>query len=171
MVPIGYEAGWAPVILTLFNDTISIAELIKRRVRWDYNEWWTGKDLKRSGRGVFEGSNPGSVSWQGQGYLSAPWVWSWPSSLSIAEVKNAWSYTSTPQHVFPARYLVKHRDNFTLPYEPGVSCSVEPINTSIRIADKAIEARTRTFRTQIWIFMVTVTSRVVFNFPPALSSE
>jgi hypothetical protein len=32
---------------------------------------------------------------------------------SSAEVKNAWSYTSTPQYVFMAWCLVKHRDNFT----------------------------------------------------------
>jgi hypothetical protein len=30
-----------------------------------------------------------------------------------AELKNAWSYTSTPQYVFMAWCLVKHRDNFT----------------------------------------------------------
>jgi hypothetical protein len=36
---------------------------------------------------------------------------SFPSS---AEVDNAWSYTSTPQYVFMAWCLVKHRDNFTL---------------------------------------------------------
>jgi hypothetical protein len=34
-------------------------------------------------------------------------------SPSIAEVKNAWSYTSTPQYVFMAGSLVKHRGNFT----------------------------------------------------------
>jgi hypothetical protein len=32
---------------------------------------------------------------------------------SSAEVKNAWSYTSTPPYVFMAWCLVKHRDNFT----------------------------------------------------------
>jgi hypothetical protein len=32
---------------------------------------------------------------------------------SSAEVKNASSYTSTPQYVFMAWCLVKHRDNFT----------------------------------------------------------
>jgi hypothetical protein len=32
---------------------------------------------------------------------------------SSAEVKNAWSYASTPQYVFMAWCLVKHRDNFT----------------------------------------------------------
>jgi hypothetical protein len=30
-----------------------------------------------------------------------------------AEIMNAWSYTSTPPHVFMAWYLIKHRDNFT----------------------------------------------------------
>jgi len=29
------------------------------------------------------------------------------------EVNNTWSYTSTPQCVFMAWCLVKHRDNFT----------------------------------------------------------
>jgi hypothetical protein len=29
-----------------------------------------------------------------------------------AEIKNAWSYTSTPQYVFMAWCLVKHRDNY-----------------------------------------------------------
>jgi len=40
------------------------------------------------------------------------------SPPSSAEVKNAWSYTSTPQYVFMAWYLVKQRDNcsFILPY-------------------------------------------------------
>jgi hypothetical protein len=48
----------------------------------------------------------------------AAWAWSWPYTPSSAEVKNAWSYTSTPQYVFMAWCLVKHRDNFTftLPY-------------------------------------------------------
>jgi hypothetical protein len=35
------------------------------------------------------------------------------SHPSSAEVKNAWSYTSTPQYVFLAWCLVKHRDTFT----------------------------------------------------------
>jgi hypothetical protein len=34
------------------------------------------------------------------------------SPPSSAEVKNAWSYTSTPPYVFMALYLAKHRDNF-----------------------------------------------------------
>jgi hypothetical protein len=37
------------------------------------------------------------------------------SPPSSTDVKNAWSYTSTPQYVFMAWYLVKHRVNFTLP--------------------------------------------------------
>jgi hypothetical protein len=35
------------------------------------------------------------------------------SPPSSAEVKNAWSYNSTPQYVFMAWCLVKHRDKFT----------------------------------------------------------
>jgi hypothetical protein len=38
------------------------------------------------------------------------------SPPSSAEVKNAWSYTFTPQYVFMAWCLVKHRDNFTFFY-------------------------------------------------------
>jgi hypothetical protein len=40
------------------------------------------------------------------------------SPPSGAEVKNVWSYTSTPQYVFMAWCLLKHKDNFTftLPY-------------------------------------------------------
>jgi hypothetical protein len=34
------------------------------------------------------------------------------SPPSSAEVRNAWSYTSSPQYVFMAWCLVKHRDNF-----------------------------------------------------------
>jgi len=35
------------------------------------------------------------------------------SPPSRAEVKNAWSYTSTRPYAFMAWYLVKHRDSFT----------------------------------------------------------
>jgi hypothetical protein len=35
------------------------------------------------------------------------------SPPSSVEVKNPWSYTSTPPHVLIAWYLVKHRSNFT----------------------------------------------------------
>jgi hypothetical protein len=37
------------------------------------------------------------------------------SSLSTAEAKNAWGYTSSHAHVFMAWCLVKHKDNFTIP--------------------------------------------------------
>jgi hypothetical protein len=63
------------------------------------------------------------------------------SSPSSAEVKNAWSYTSTPtllygvvrtqaQDVFVACCLIQHRDNFTFyvcPHdnEPYILCSVQ----------------------------------------------
>jgi hypothetical protein len=36
------------------------------------------------------------------------------SPPSTAEIKNAWSYTSSPPYVFMAWCLVKHRDSFTL---------------------------------------------------------
>jgi hypothetical protein len=53
------------------------------------------------------------------------------SPPSSAEVKNAWSYTSTPQYVFMAWCLVKHRDNFTflpLPSPAGNRTSiVQPV--------------------------------------------
>jgi hypothetical protein len=35
------------------------------------------------------------------------------SHLSSAEIKNAWSYTSTPPYVFVVWDIVKHRDKFT----------------------------------------------------------
>jgi hypothetical protein len=38
------------------------------------------------------------------------------SPPSSAEVKNAWSCTSTPQYVFMAGSLVKPRDNFTFTF-------------------------------------------------------
>jgi hypothetical protein len=38
------------------------------------------------------------------------------SPPSSAEVKNAWSYTSTSQYVFMAWCLVKHRETLLLPY-------------------------------------------------------
>jgi hypothetical protein len=40
---------------------------------------------------------------------------------SSADVKNAWSYTSTPQYVFMAWCSVKHRDNFTFTFKWPVS--------------------------------------------------
>jgi len=37
------------------------------------------------------------------------------SPPSNAKVKNAWSYTPTPQYVFMAWCLIKYRDNIILP--------------------------------------------------------
>jgi hypothetical protein len=45
--------------------------------------------------------------------VKRPWREADHSPPSNAEVKNAWSYTSTPQYVFMAWCLVKHGDNFT----------------------------------------------------------
>jgi hypothetical protein len=53
-----------------------------------------------------EGSFPGGKASEREADHSPP-----PS----AEVKNVWSYTSSPQYVFMAWCLVKHRDKFTLP--------------------------------------------------------
>jgi len=38
------------------------------------------------------------------------------SHSSNSEVKNEWSYTSTPSYIFTAWCLVKHRDNFTFTF-------------------------------------------------------
>jgi hypothetical protein len=35
---------------------------------------------------------------------------------SSGEVKNAWSFTSTPPHVFMLWYFIKHRGNFTFSF-------------------------------------------------------
>jgi hypothetical protein len=51
------------------------------------------------------------------------------SPPSSAEVKYAWNYTSTPQYVFIAWCLVKHRDNFTFTFLPHASitgCRITP---------------------------------------------
>jgi hypothetical protein len=43
------------------------------------------------------------------------------SPPSSAEVMNAWNYTFTPQYVFMAWCLVKHRDDFTFTLQYFVS--------------------------------------------------
>jgi hypothetical protein len=48
------------------------------------------------------------------------------SPPSSAEVKNEWSYTSTPQYVFMAWCLVKHREN--LPFYLPSTCSSQSVN-------------------------------------------
>jgi hypothetical protein len=66
-------------------------------------------------RTALEPSQP-PIQWiPGAFSLGIKWLGREPdhSPPSNAEVKNAWSYTSTPQYVFMAWCLVKHRDNFT----------------------------------------------------------
>jgi hypothetical protein len=45
------------------------------------------------------------------------------SPPSSAQFKNAWSYTSTPQYVFIALHLVKHKDGFTVPLFSKIFCT------------------------------------------------
>jgi hypothetical protein len=66
----------------------------------------------QNGSGAHQASYPMGTGGSFPGSKAAG-AWSWPLP-SIAEVKNAWSYTSTPQYVFMEWCLVKHRDNFTL---------------------------------------------------------
>jgi hypothetical protein len=47
------------------------------------------------------------------------------SPPSSAQVKNSWSYASTPQYVFMAWCLVKHRDNFTFLTLPHPKANLE----------------------------------------------
>jgi hypothetical protein len=65
---------------------------------------WGPLDLLLNG---YWGTYPG-VKWPGCEADHSP--------LSSAKVKNAWSYTSTPQYVFMLLCLVKHRDNFTFTF-------------------------------------------------------
>jgi hypothetical protein len=51
------------------------------------------------------------------------------SPPSGAEVKNAWSYTSTPQYAFIVWCLVKHKDNFTF----YLLLSQREVNFSLKI--------------------------------------
>jgi hypothetical protein len=48
--------------------------------------------------------------------VKRPWREADHSPPSSAEVKNAWSYTSTPQYAFMAWCFVKYRDNFTFTF-------------------------------------------------------
>jgi len=72
------------------------------------------------------GAHPASYP-MGTGALSLEIKWPGRvanhSPTRSAEVKHAWSYTSTPPHVFMASYLVKYRGNFTLELFPPVFIS------------------------------------------------
>jgi hypothetical protein len=63
--------------------------------------WGPPSLLSNGYQGLF---SPG-VNWLGNEAVYSP--------ASSPEVKNARSYTSTPQYVFMKWYLFKHRDNFT----------------------------------------------------------
>jgi hypothetical protein len=52
-----------------------------------------------------------SASYPGGTGVSFPWC---KAAARQGEVKNVWSYISTPLYVFMAWDLVNHRDNFTL---------------------------------------------------------
>jgi hypothetical protein len=82
-----------------------------------FDSWW--------GLGIFLFTTMSRMA-LGPTQFPIPWV---PGALSLrvmwlgheadhsppssAKVKNVWSYTSTPQYVFMAWCLVKHKDNFT----------------------------------------------------------
>jgi hypothetical protein len=51
------------------------------------------------------------------------------SPISSAKVKNVWHYTSTPQYVFMAWCLVKHRDSFNFTFYENIS-SIKSIHLS-----------------------------------------
>jgi hypothetical protein len=89
---------------------------------YELNDWWF-EYRQRLGTSLFTTASRPAL---GPTQLPIQWV---PGVLSLgvkrprreadhslpssAEVKNAWSYTSTPQYVLMAWCLVKHRDNFT----------------------------------------------------------
>jgi hypothetical protein len=50
-------------------------------------------------------------------------AWKWHSPPSIAEVKNAWSYTSTPQYLFMV-WCSEHRNNFTFTLPSPSKCQL-----------------------------------------------
>jgi hypothetical protein len=61
------------------------------------------------------GTHPASYPMGTRGSLpdgKAVGVWNWPLTPSSAEVKNTWSYTSTPQHGSRRGTRLKHREKF-----------------------------------------------------------
>jgi hypothetical protein len=63
------------------------------------------------------------------------------SPLSSAEVKNAWSYTSTPQYVFRAWCLVKHRDNFTFTIHDEIKITLNLGNACFHSVQDLLSSR------------------------------
>jgi hypothetical protein len=76
------------------------------------------------------------------------------SPPSSAEVKNAWSYTSTPKYFFIVRYLVKHRNNVIF-----TSCK-KTVYSAVRSKSLSEASNTALFRTvghsaeRIWSFVI-----------------
>jgi hypothetical protein len=78
------------------------------------------------------------------------------SPPSSAEVKNAWSYTSTPQYVFMTWYLVKHRDNFTnftfyFTHIVQKTATWNDTSCSVRCEDVSFEQETLMFDVQFML--------------------
>jgi len=111
-----------------WNSATSLNYLLSARILWfcpaSQSVQWVGygsddRNSISSGTWIFSLRHrvqTGSVahSFLSNGYqrlftwTEAAGTWSWPLSSS-AEVKNAWSYTSTPPYVFRMCFLVKHK--------------------------------------------------------------
>jgi hypothetical protein len=64
------------------------------------------------------------------------------SPSSIAEVKNAWSYTSTPQYAFMEWCLVKHRDFTFLPFtHTNISRLIHMLRQLLRVSENRVLRR------------------------------
>jgi hypothetical protein len=59
------------------------------------------------------------------------------SPPSSAEVKNASSYISTPQYIFMASCLVKHRDNITFTFYPSDDLHTSQNEENVRQVQQA----------------------------------
>jgi hypothetical protein len=96
------------------NNTVCSSFLRKRRIFRKCN-------VSRQGEvGLLFAISPRKVALGSTGAR----LWSYPLTPSGAEVKNAWSYTSTPPYVFTTWFLIKHRDNFCLQwFQHGVSAN------------------------------------------------
>jgi hypothetical protein len=75
------------------------------------------------------------------------------SPPSSAEVKNAWSYTSTPQYVLMTWCLVKHRNNFTF-YE-GVTKSFRTGLLEWELQMVQLSATRCSFIAILWVSLVS----------------
>jgi len=53
------------------------------------------------------------------------------SHLSSVEIKSVRSYTSTPQYVFMAWCLVKHRENFTFCWNTRIRAAIPPFHQHV----------------------------------------